>query len=100
MNGRPFEKGKSGNPGGRPRVITELRDLARRQAPDAIKELGRLALKARSETARIAAIRELLDRGYGKPTQILAGEDEADPELTKIEVSFIRPDFDGSDDDE
>ena len=25
------------------------------------------ALKAKSETARIAAIRELLDRGYGRP---------------------------------
>jgi len=28
-----------------------------------------LALKAKSETARIAAIRELLDRGYGRPRQ-------------------------------
>jgi hypothetical protein len=28
-----------------------------------------LALKAKSETARIAAIRELLDRGYGRSRQ-------------------------------
>jgi len=91
MAGRPFEKGRSGNPGGRPRVSAELRDLARRQAPDAIKELGRLALKARNETARIAAIRELLDRGYGKPTQILAGDDAADTGLKKIEVVFVSP---------
>jgi hypothetical protein len=48
MRGRPFVKGKSGNPGGRPHVIAELRDLGRRHAPDAIKELGRLALKAGS----------------------------------------------------
>jgi hypothetical protein len=33
-----------------------------------------LAVKAKSECARIAAIRELLDRGYGKATQPLAGE--------------------------
>ena len=91
MRGRPFEKGKSGNPGGRPRGIGELRELARGQAPDAIKELGRLALKARSEAARIAAIRELLDRGYGKPTQYLAGEEDAIPVRTSIEVSFVHP---------
>jgi hypothetical protein len=64
-----FTKGKSGNPGGRPKVIGELRALARAYAPDAIKELARLAVKARSETARVAAIRELLDRGYGKAAQ-------------------------------
>ena len=91
ITGRPFAKGTSGNPGGRPRVIAELRDLARRQAPDAIKELGRLALKAKSETARIAAIRELLDRGYGKPTQIVAGEDTAEPPINQIEVRFVPP---------
>jgi hypothetical protein len=34
-------------------------------------------MKARSESARVAAIRELLDRGYGKPTQFLAADDEA-----------------------
>jgi hypothetical protein len=32
----------------------------------AIAELARLAVKAKSATARIAAIRELLDRGYGQ----------------------------------
>jgi hypothetical protein len=31
----------------------------------------RRALKAKSETARIAAIRELLDRGYGRPRQAM-----------------------------
>ena len=33
-------------------------------------------MKAKSETARIAAIRELLDRAYGKPTQYLAADNE------------------------
>jgi hypothetical protein len=36
-----------------------------------IVELVRLALKAKSETARIAAIRELLDRAYGRPRQAM-----------------------------
>jgi hypothetical protein len=64
-----FPKGQSGNPGGRPKVLGEVQELARQHAPSAIAELARLALKAKNETARIAAIRELLDRGYGRPRQ-------------------------------
>jgi hypothetical protein len=61
-----FRKGKSGNPGGRPKVLGELQELARQHAPEVIAELARLTRKARSETARIAAGRELLDRGFGR----------------------------------
>src|SRR5713226_6806824 len=57
-----FCKGVSGNPGGRPKVLGEVQELARLHAPSVIVELARLALKAKSETARIAAIRELLAR--------------------------------------
>src|SRR5712691_12000632 len=66
-----FRKGVSGNPGGRPKVLGELQELARMHAPAAITELARLALKAKNETARIAAIRELLDRGYGRSRQAM-----------------------------
>jgi hypothetical protein len=76
MRGRQFKKGESGNPGGRPKVIADLRALARAYAPDAIKELARLAIKAKSEAARVAAIRELLDRGYGKAQQMVENEDD------------------------
>src|ERR1700745_923007 len=64
-----FRKGQSGNPGGRPKVLAEVQELARQHAPSALTELARLALKAKSETTRIASIRELLDRGYGRPRQ-------------------------------
>jgi hypothetical protein len=48
------------------RIDGNIRKLARRYAPDAIDQLARLGLKAKSEHTRIAAIRELLDRGYGR----------------------------------
>jgi hypothetical protein len=66
-----FPKGQSGNPGGRPKALGEVQELARQYAPAAIAELARLALKAKNETARIAAIRELLDRGYGRSRQAM-----------------------------
>ena len=75
-----FSKGVSGNPGGRPKVLGEVQELARQYAPSAIAELARLALKAKSETARIAAIRELLDRGYGRARQAMeVSAPEGDP---------------------
>jgi hypothetical protein len=92
--GRPFRPGQSGNPGGRPRVTAELRELAQADAPAAIKELAG-ALKARSGAAHVAAICELLDDGYGKSTQFLATDIDADLEnMTKDELKAeILPSF-------
>jgi hypothetical protein len=91
-----WAKGESGNPGGRPKVLAEFRELARQHAPAAIKELARLAVKAKSETARVAAIRELLDRGYGKASQLIPSYDDvlADrytDQGGKIVIEFVEP---------
>ena len=43
-----------------------------------------MTVKAKSESARISAIRELLDRGFGKPTQFLAGDSEIIPKDTTL----------------
>jgi hypothetical protein len=49
--------------GSRNKATAEIRDLARTYSSVAVIELARLATAAKSETARIAAIKELLDRG-------------------------------------
>jgi hypothetical protein len=46
-----------------------LREAVAEYVPDALSELARLAMRARSEAVRLAAIRELLDRRYGKAPQ-------------------------------
>jgi len=46
-----------------------ISELAKTLAPDALRRLATLARKAKSEAAQVAAIREILDRAYGRPAQ-------------------------------
>jgi hypothetical protein len=67
-NGR-FQKGQSGNPGGRPRVAKTVQELARRHTILAIKTLADISRNGEREASRVAAAATLLDRGYGRPIQ-------------------------------
>jgi hypothetical protein len=64
-----FVKGQSGNPGGRPKAIVEVKELAQKHTPEAIKALVNIVAKGESESARVAAAVAILDRGWGKPSQ-------------------------------
>lgn len=71
-----FKKGVSGNPGGKPKELKGIQELARKHAPQALNALVKVATSGRSESARVSAATALLDRGFGKPMQALqhAGE--------------------------
>lgn len=72
----PFEKGQSGNPGGRPKEDAEVKALARQHGPAAIQKLAALMECGSPRTEAAAAI-ALLDRGYGKPAQTIGGDPDA-----------------------
>ncbi len=64
-----------------------VREAIRAHVPDAIAELARLAREANSETARVAAINALIDRGYGRLKDVTEGDDGQHG----ITVRFVAP---------
>lgn len=66
--GRPFAKGQSGNPGGRPKIPDSVRDACRAHTDQAIATLAEvMSDPGCPASARITAATSLLDRGWGKP---------------------------------
>ena len=74
--------------GSRNKVTKDVRELAQKYGPDAVKEIARSATNAESESARVAAIRELLDRAYGKAPQAIVGDPEQ-PIQHRVAISWM-----------
>ena len=79
--------GAGRKPGSVNKSTAEIKELAQQYAPAALKELSRLATKAKSEQARVAAANTILDRAYGKPPQAVTG-DGGGPIETRVILSF------------
>jgi len=72
-----FKKGASGNPGGRPKVEGEIREIAQLNGPAAIRRLVQL-MNDRDKRVALAACNAILDRGYGRPQQAIQVKDDYD----------------------
>ena len=67
-----WAKGESGNPGGRPKGLGDIREIARAHTGEAIETLVKVMNKPEaSASAQVAAAVALLDRGWGRPSQTI-----------------------------
>ena len=72
--GRQFKKGESGNPGGRPKDLQEVKEYARVFTKEAMDTLVGIMRKGPTKERRTAAER-ILDRGWGKTEIPITGRD-------------------------
>ena len=73
-----FQPGKSGNPGGRPKDIGRVRELARKHTEGALATLAAIMGDDKMPAAaRVRAAEAMLDRAWGRPetTANVAGPD-------------------------
>jgi hypothetical protein len=91
VNGHGGRRDGAGRkPGALGKATADIKALAQPYGAPAVAELARLAgltdaPGAQTEAARIAALKELLDRGFGRATQHVAGADDAPP----VSVEFL-----------
>ena len=65
-----------GRPKGVPNKATaSIRDIARQYTDEAVKALVE-ALRTETGAARVSAAKEILDRGYGKASTVLSGDED------------------------
>jgi len=90
---KPGER-RGGRQKGTPNKATaSLRDVARQYTEQAIETLVNIALSGESEAARVSAANAILDRGYGKPSQVVQGDEDGCPLRTVNDIIMrgVRP---------
>jgi len=87
-----FKPGQSGNPGGRPKAIAEVRELAQQHTATAIKRLVAILENEKStDAAAVSAAREVLDRAVGRAEQSIS----QNMTLRSESAADYKPDYSG-----
>jgi len=93
--GKPFQPGKTGNPGGRPKKTDEertLEQMCRGKTPDALGVLIQIMESGEQERNRITAAMAIIERGYGKAVQpTTIGNPDGSKMDMHMTVTLVKP---------
>ena len=83
--GKPFKKGQSGNPGGRPKVVAEVKELARAHTGEAIKTLVSIMTNQKAApAARVSAANALLESALEDQHRETSSSEGATPQSNPL----------------
>lgn len=82
----------AGRPAGSPNKATaDIKAIAREYTDEAMLALVNVIRSTESDAARVSAIKELFDRGFGKATTMIEGSLDVDATIRRIERSIVDP---------
>lgn len=88
----PAPRGRGRPKGALNKATAELKAIAREYTEQAVETLAQIMQTSESDAARVAAVNALLDRGWGKPSQVIAGDaDNPVTVIQRIELVGVRP---------
>lgn len=86
-----FQKGVSPNPGGRPKVPEDVKQLWREHTPEAVQKVVSIMRNKRvAPSIQLSAAQTIIERAYGRPSQEVAlsgGLTLDTPEMTDLELA-------------
>jgi hypothetical protein len=84
-----FSKGRSGNPGGRPKLEGDVRTLAQKHSRAVLERLIELT-KSDNERVAVVACQAVLDRALGKPPQGIHFQGNGGA-MPGVRIEFVKP---------
>lgn len=66
-----------------------LKEIAREYTAEAVEALVGVIRDGDSDAAKVSAARELLDRGYGKASTVLSGDEDGGPLKMVTEIRLV-----------
>jgi len=77
------------------KATADVKAAAQQYTSEAVQALAAIMRASDSDAAKVAAIKELLDRGHGKAKQSLDVDADIRAQVSRIELIGVRPGGDG-----